>query len=625
MSIPLLQLMTATGGKPKPKIDDVFLVDQYKGTGAARTLTDGIDRTDGVPVLDIFKAANSTQGAVYYDTLRGAGKQLTSISGAAETTQAQGVTTYFNDGLSIGTLAAVNASTAAIMKYSFKESPGFFCARLVAHVSGTADTVDLSSLGIVGMVVVKRRDAVTNFFMWHRANTPGKLCYLNTVAAEVSDTSISVSGTSLTLAASLATGSYVIYGWAHDPSADGLIRCDSVTATAGVPATADIGGEAQFVLAYTPTVSGSRRVFDDLRSFCGLIPGGSTSEFLALENSNAEALSTLCGKDNARLGFSAYLTGTLAYMAIPRPRKKPTSGTEVFAPIAQNGGGVVDCGFMPDGALIGSRTSSTTMFFSGWRSPKVYKYIGQASANNSAAMGRRTPTGMFDANGGTAVAFMYWMLRRAPGFYAQENYFGTSSARANPHSLGVPPELIMVGPGDTTGWDESGASAQAFAVRAVPATSFNETLRTDSVAAKAANYDTWGGGAIGSATTFNLGGGDISTNAAGVEYVAHLFATLPGVSKVGAYTGNGTTQEINCGFAAGARGVIIRDTAGGSWYMWDTARGIVAGNDPYSRFSGAEVTTDDSLDPAAIGFAVNQTTATNINVAGHTYLFLAIA
>lgn len=625
MSLPLLQMMTATGGKPKVKIDDVFLVDQFKGTAAARTLTDGIDRTDGVPVLDIFKAANSAVGAVFYDTLRGVGKQLTSASTAAETTQAQGVTAYANDGLSVGTLANVNGSTAAMMKYTFKEAPGFFCARLVAHVSGTADTVDLSSLGIAGMVIVKRRDAVTNFLMWHRANTAGKLCYLNTAAAEVADTSISVSGTNLTLAASLATGPYVVYAWAHDPAANGLIRCDSVTATAGVPANVNIGGEAQFVLAYTPTIAGSRRVFDDLRAFCGLIPGGSVSEALALEAAGSETASTILGKDQQRLGFSAYLTGTLAYMAIPRPRVKPASATEVFAPIAQNGGGVVDCGFMPDGAILGGRSSTLSLLFSGWRSPKVYKYLGTASANNNASMGRRTPTGMFDANGSTSTPFMYWMLRRAPGFYAQENYFGTSTTRTNPHSLGVTPELIMLGPGDTTGYDESGESAKAFAVRAVPAMSFNDTLWTNSTAAKTAAQDVWGGGLIGNASTFNLGGGDVSSNTAGVEYVAHLFASLPGISKVGMYTGNGTTQEIDCGFAAGARGVIIRDTAVGGWYMWDTARGIVAGNDPRITFSSAEVTTDDSLDPAAVGFAVNQIAATNINVTGHTYLFLAIA
>lgn len=36
-------------------------------------------------------------------------------------------------------------------------------------------------------------------------------------------------------------------------------------------------------------------------------------------------------------------------------------------------------------------------------------------------------------------------------------------------------------------------------------------------------------------------------------------------------------------------------------------------------------TTDDSVDPEASGFIVNQNTATNINVNGGQYIFLAIA
>jgi hypothetical protein len=55
-----------------------------------------------------------------------------------------------------------------------------------------------------------------------------------------------------------------------------------------------------------------------------------------------------------------------------------------------------------------------------------------------------------------------------------------------------------------------------------------------------------------------------------------------GVSKVGSYTGTGTTLSIDCGFTAGARFILIKRTdSTGDWYVWDTARGIIAGNDPY--------------------------------------------
>ena len=108
-----------------------------------------------------------------------------------------------------------------------------------------------------------------------------------------------------------------------------------------------------------------------------------------------------------------------------------------------------------------------------------------------------------------------------------------------------------------------------------------------------------------------------------------LFATCAGVSKVGSYTGNGSTQTIDCGFGAGGvRFVLIKRTdSTGDWYVWDTARGIVSGNDSHLSLNttAAEVTTDDTIDTDSTGFVVNQVSATNVNVSSATYIGLAIA
>lgn len=73
--------------------------------------------------------------------------------------------------------------------------------------------------------------------------------------------------------------------------------------------------------------------------------------------------------------------------------------------------------------------------------------------------------------------------------------------------------------------------------------------------------------------------------------------------------------------------MIKRTDSTGDWYVWDTARGIVAGNDPHLSLNttAAEVTTDDTIDPDSSGFIVNQLAATNVNVSSATYIFLAIA
>ena len=113
-----------------------------------------------------------------------------------------------------------------------------------------------------------------------------------------------------------------------------------------------------------------------------------------------------------------------------------------------------------------------------------------------------------------------------------------------------------------------------------------------------------------------------------INYVAYLFATCAGVSKVGSYTGTGTTAQINCGFTGGARFVMIKRTDDtGDWYVWDSARGIVAGNDPYllMNSTAAEVTNTDYVDTYASGFEISSTAPAGINANGGSYIYLAIA
>jgi hypothetical protein len=210
-----------------------------------------------------------------------------------------------------------------------------------------------------------------------------------------------------------------------------------------------------------------------------------------------------------------------------------------------------------------------------------------------------------------------WALnfRRAPGFFDEVCYTGTGANLTVNHNLGVAPELIII-----------------------------------KARSQSAYWPTWNGGKIGSINTTdaffgpttnyvnnvtassfgvnNPGNTNFDTSLLGVTYVAYLFASAPGVSKVGSYTGNGSSQTINCAFTTGARFVLIKRTdSTGDWYVWDSARGIVAGNDPYLALnsSAAQVTSDDSVDTDSTGFVVNQVAASNINVNAATYIFLAIA
>jgi hypothetical protein len=123
-----------------------------------------------------------------------------------------------------------------------------------------------------------------------------------------------------------------------------------------------------------------------------------------------------------------------------------------------------------------------------------------------------------------------------------------------------------------------------------------------------------------------FGSGLVSEN--GRTFVVYLFATLAGISKVGNYSGTGNAINVDCGFSAGARYILIKRTdSSGDWFVYDTARGIVSGNDPYLLVndSAGEVTNTDYIDPLNSGFTVTSSAPTGLNASGGTYIFLAIA
>ena len=119
------------------------------------------------------------------------------------------------------------------------------------------------------------------------------------------------------------------------------------------------------------------------------------------------------------------------------------------------------------------------------------------------------------------------------------------------------------------------------------------------------------------------------TNLNGKLHIAYLWATLPGISKVGSYTGNGSTQTINCGFTTGARFVMIkRSDSSSHWFVFDTARGITQSASPWialnQKFADQAGSGNNFIDPHSSGFTVD-TTIGAINASGGTYIFLAIA
>jgi hypothetical protein len=372
-------------------------------------------------------------------------------------------------------------------------------------------------------------------------------------------------------------------------------------------------------------------MFDNMRGWTD--PANNARLFANLSNAetsgDGQAYPTATGFGSAGLAAST----SYIYIAIRRgPMKVPTVGTSVFSPIADSGsiGATVTNGFPIDmqinrdyanngnsivvDRLRGISTDSTASVASLQINTTAAESVG---TNYSLFWGN---TSFQVPNGYGDVPVIYWSFRRAPSFFDEVCYTGNQTVRAISHNLGIAPELFLL--------FQRSPAADVYARLANPALlGSNKWLYVNQTDAVQTSTNIWNNTAP-TASTFTVGNSTAS-NITGTTYVAYLFATCAGVSKVGSYTGNGTTQTINCGFGAGgARFVLIKRTdAVGDWYVYDTARGMTVLTDPYLRLNNvaAQVATLGSVTTVSTGFALDSAILAAINVNAGTYIFLAIA
>jgi hypothetical protein len=305
--------------------------------------------------------------------------------------------------------------------------------------------------------------------------------------------------------------------------------------------------------------------------------------------------------------------------------KVPTTGTSVFTPVARAGTNSVanvTSGFPTDLFINLNRDHlyfANNPFFDRLRG-LVYSNSNSTAAetDGSPFLSAYGNTGVTLTNSGlnnSATTYITYSMARAPGFFDEVCYTGNGT-QALAHNLGVVPEMFILK--NRAGGSDGNWIVYHAAVGNTAALQLNLTAAPVTTSVYFANTSP-------TSAVFTVG---TNQSSSGGTYVAYLFATCPGVSKVGSYTGNGSSQTINCGFTGGARFVMIKRTDDtGDWYVWDTARGIVSGNDPHLSLNttAAEVTSNDTIDTDSTGFVVNQVSATNVNVSSATYIFLAIA
>ena len=393
----------------------------------------------------------------------------------------------------------------------------------------------------------------------------------------------------------------------------------------------DLGNETQFVLIKNTTNTASWVMVDIMR---GMVVGSSNDETLSPDTSNA----TWANPNHIHptpKGFrvtsnSSWFNSngdTYIYMAIRRSMKEPESSSEVFAiDQAPNNNNPRFISEFPVDMSIQKRVTSSgaSPDISARLTQGRYMRTGSTNAEStSSTIAEYDFMNGFDDDGDASTEFYAWMFKRAKGFFDVVCYTGDGVAgRTVSHNLGVAPEMMWVKTRDDAEW---------WAVYSESLGNASGLNLNGEGAIKDGTVPTWWTSTTPTDSVFTVGTAS-NTNKNTKNMIAYLFATLPGISKVGSYTGNGTSQTIDCGFTTGAKFVLIKSTSvSGDWVLYDSVRGITAGNDPWIKLNDtdAENSGADMIDPDTSGFIVNNETlygpGANPNRDAVDYIFYSIA
>jgi hypothetical protein len=647
----------AAGGD-KVYVDDVFSTFLYDGNDSTNQIINDIDLA-GEGGLVWLKPRTVTGGHTLYDTERGAGNYLTSDGTAANYNlntyfSGYGLTSFNNNGFTLGAnWTGENANNNPQVSWTFRKAPGFFDV-VTWSGNGTAGRQISHNLGSVpGCIIVKSISGTAATGQWtvyHRGVPNAQTSYdfhLNAASKPLNGYNGYWDGTvptttNFTVGADTyvnGTGTnYVAYIFAHDDASFGtagnesIIKCGSYTGNGSATGpTINLGFEPQWLMIKPAQNSGGWMIFDNMR---GVVTGGNDKR-LEADASGAEI--TADTVDFNSTGFTLTSTSsnsntsgnTYIYMAIRRPNKPPTAATEVFKATLQSSANPFNVGFPTDMAISSFTATGDRYLQTRLTNASLLTNVANAATTST------NPYFKFDLQ--NSYTYGAWLgssevisfnFKRAPGFFdvVCYNANGGTTQSLN-HNLGVEPELmIFKSVGFSNSWWVYVKNLGANKVIGL-----NDNIEVTTSL-------TWLNNTAPTSSVFTLGSGGYAnwhgTNT-DKRCIAYLFASLPGISKVGSYSGSSSAVNVDCGFTAGARFVLIKRTnansspgsINGDWYVYDTAKGIVSGNDPYIflNTNGAQVTNTDYIDPLTSGFTVTSSAPAALNENGGSYIFLAIA
>jgi hypothetical protein len=416
-----------------------------------------------------------------------------------------------------------------------------------------------------------------------------------------------------------------------ESGSENVIKCGSYKTDSNEDATIDLGWEPQWVLAKrTDSSSGGPDwlIYDSMRGFMN-------AQDIKANNGGSKSLSPNLSdseNDNSRLGLTS--TGAYAdqygsnrsfiYVAIRRSDGyvgKPSElGTEVFTMDVGSSSSTIptiDTGFPVDFGLT-RPFASTSDWVAGSRLTGI-----KAVFTNSGADQTDYSNQVWDSNVGFWKAiqdtWQAWAWKRHAGFDVV-TYVGDGVAgRQLPHSMNKAPEMVWIKLRDKANHDwvvghkglDGGTNP------------WQKWIKLNENEAEADQTWPWNDTAP-TANHLVLGNGAYA-NGEDDEYIAMLFASVDGISKVGYFSGSNSSQTITTGFQP--RFLIIKNaTLDTSWQVLDTTRGWASGNDKrlFLDTTSDQSTGDDVGQPTSTGFTLTGGD-TRWNGSSHTFIYYAHA
>lgn len=663
----LLQAAAGSAGGDKVYVEDVFSTYLLGGTEAesgssVTAINNGLDLS-GEGGLVWIKRRDDAAYHRLFDTVRGNTKFVQSNSSAAESDLSYWDTVNVN-GFNNNGFDFIGQSTTGITfaSWTFRKQKGFFDVKEVTKSSGSNLVVDFSDLGSIGFVAAKYLGS-QDWICWSKGMTSTHHLKFNQTDASSSGNYMTVSGTSVTLIdGAFSSGDSVIYAWADgddssaqifgDDGDEAIIKTGSYTGNGSTPnatteqngPTVNLGFEPQWLLIKDSSAADDWYLFDTMRGFTSSFTGSGKNYLRPNLNSAEGTLSSSYAYLKITSTGFKITAGTGAifnengneyiYMAIRRgPMKEPSAGTDVFQPIATSGDNP-------------NTTTATFPWDTQFNTFTNTAYSGYNNQINDRLRGVgflpsfTTTPHLTTANTDAQTVSSSYLALKGNGMDVDKSTGWGASSTTIFHNFRRYPKVfdVVVGKSDASGnvWNGThnlGANIE-FAIVKNTQSASTQWWTADLNLGKLFKLNSSdSGSSLGTdftttTTTFKAFDGYLENNE---NFVMYAFSTLAGISKCGSYsgTGTGTTVDVDCGFAAGARYILIkRSDSSGDWFVYDTARGIVSGDSPYILLnSTAGQVNTDYIDPLSSGFQVTTDAAvtSTLNVSGATYFFLAFA